>query len=58
MKIAVIVTDFGAAANVGGDVERICRSFDIQPEMASYIEAKRHQWSTVAFAIVDEEPRK
>lgn len=56
MKVAVIVSDFGAAANIGGDVERTVRTFDLPPEVAEYIAAKRGQWTTVTLAVAEDTP--
>lgn len=53
-RLAVIVSDFGAAANIGGSVETKVRVFDVPQEIKDYIDASRGQWSTVALAVEDE----
>lgn len=53
VRLAVIVTDFGAAANVGGTPETKVRTFDLPPEIVAYISANRGQWTTVQLGIED-----
>ncbi len=54
MKLHVIVSDFGAAANVGGNVEVTARSFDLPGEIAEYIRSRQGEWTSVAIAFEDE----
>lgn len=56
LKLAVIVSDFGAAANIGGPVATKVRIFDLPAEVAAYIQRERHQYSTVTLSVTDEEP--
>lgn len=51
IRLAVVVSEFGAAANVGGEVERTVKVFDLPPEIEEYIANSRGQWSTVSLAI-------
>lgn len=51
LRLAVIVTEFGAAANVGGNPETTVRLFDLPQDIADYINANRGQWSSVQLAI-------
>jgi hypothetical protein len=51
MKLAVIVTDFGAAANVGADVERKFKTFDLPAEISDFIKANSGKWTTVSLAV-------
>ena len=51
IRLTVVVSEFGAAANIGGDVERTARTFDLSDEIADYIRSNRGQWSTVSLAI-------
>jgi len=55
MKLAVIVSEFGAAANIGGDVERKVKLFDLPPEVVEYVAKNKDKWSTVSLALSDEE---
>lgn len=56
MKLSVIVTDASHYANVGGEIERIARTFDLPAEIAEYIEdARRNQWASISLALVDEQ---
>ena len=55
MKLTVIVTDFGAAANIGGCVETKTTSFELPAEIAAYIQSKRGQWTCIALAFDDED---
>ena len=51
IRLTVVVSEFGAAANVGGDVERTARTFDLSDEIADYIRSNRGQWSAVSLAL-------
>jgi hypothetical protein len=51
IRLAVSVSEFGAAVNVGGGIETTVRTFDLPDEVADYIRSKRGQWSTVSLAI-------
>lgn len=54
MKIAVIVSDANAAAHVGGEVERIFRTFDAPPDLAAYVAASMgRNFVNVSLAIED-----
>lgn len=55
MKLAVIVTDFGAAVNVGGGTETKVKVFDLPEDVSAYITSKQGQWSTVTLGLVNEE---
>lgn len=52
--IAVIVSNFGAAANIGGDVERRVRTFDLPEEISEYIRQSKGQWTNISLAIHEE----
>ena len=54
MKLHVIVSDYGAAANIGGNVEITAKSFDLPDEIAEYIRASRGKWQSVTLAFEDE----
>ena len=57
VKLTVITADFGAAANIGGNVQTTARTFDLPPEVAHYIESQMGEWTTVTLAInKDAEP--
>lgn len=51
MKIAVIVSDFIAAANVGGVVETTVRTFDMPDDVATFVRNHSGQWSTITLGI-------
>jgi|JI10StandDraft_1071094.scaffolds.fasta_scaffold07502_2 hypothetical protein len=53
VRLAVIVTEFGAAANIGGSPETKVRTFDLPKEIADYITLNRGQWSTVVLGVED-----
>ena len=56
MKLSVIVADASHYANVGGEIERTTRTFDLPAEIAEYIEdARRNQWASISLALVDEQ---
>lgn len=55
MKLAVIVSEFGAAVSVGGDVERKVKLFDLSPEIMEYVAKNKGQWTNVCLALSDEE---
>jgi hypothetical protein len=55
VKLAVIVSDFGAAANIGGNVETKVRTFELPAEVVAYIKREKHANSTVTLAVTDEE---
>lgn len=55
MKLSVIVADASDYANVGGEVERTTRNFDLPAEIAEYIEdVRRNPWASISLALVDE----
>jgi len=54
IKLAVIVSDYGAAANVGGGVQTTVRTFPLDNEAAGYILANMQQWQNVTLAIQEE----
>ncbi|HLV16032.1 MAG TPA: hypothetical protein VKY70_01025 [Pseudomonas sp.] len=54
MKLVVIVSDFGAAANIGGCVETKAKVFDLPEEIADYIRKCRAEWTSVSLAFSDE----
>ena len=54
MKLHVIVSDYGAAANIGGNVEITAKAFDLPEEIAEYIRASRGKWQSVTLALEDE----
>lgn len=55
MKLQVIVTEFGAAANIGGTPETYVKAFELPQEIADYIAANRGQWSTISFGLAQED---
>lgn len=57
MKLAVIVSEFGAAANVGGSVETTVKTFDMPPEVAEFIHKHKGQWTTISLGIEHDEQR-
>lgn len=58
MKLHVIVSGYGAAANVGGDVEITAKSFDLPEEIAEYIRSRQGNWTSVTLAFEDEKEAK
>lgn len=54
MKLHVIVSDYGAAANLGGNVEVTAKAFDLPEEIAEYIRSRRGAWQSVTIAFEDE----
>ena len=57
IKLAVIVSDFGAAANCGGHVECRTRTFDLPDEIVQHIQNSKNQWTNVSLAIHEEEEK-
>lgn len=55
MKLHVVVSDYGAAANVGGNVEITAKAFDLPEEIAEYIRSRQGKWTSVTIAFEDEE---
>lgn len=56
MRITVIVSDATHAVHVGGEVERVARTFDMPQEMADWITAEAvGSYASVSLAI-DKEP--
>lgn len=55
MKLTVIVSDFGAAANVGGVVETKTKTFEMPADVAAYIASKRGACSAVGLAFEDDD---
>ena len=51
VRLTVITSDYGAAANVGGGVETYCRTFDLPKDIADYIDSQRGHWRTVTLAV-------
>lgn len=58
MKIAVIVTNFGAAVNIGGSAETEVRIFDAPEDLTKYVtDARKDEYTTVGLAFgASEEP--
>lgn len=58
IRLAVIVSDCAAAANVGGGIGTSVRTFDLPVPVADYIARQRNsQWTTVTLAVeVSDEP--
>ena len=54
MRLHVVVSDYGAAANVGGNVEVTAKSFELPEEIAEYIRSRRGEWQSVTLAFEDE----
>ena len=54
IRLAVIVSDFGAAANIGRDVERRVRTFDLPEEISEYIRQRKGQWTNISLAFHEE----
>lgn len=57
MKLVVIVSDFGAAANIGGCVETKAKVFDLPEEIADYIRKCHTEWTSVSLAFEIEEDK-
>ena len=55
MKLHVVVSDYGAAANIGGNVEITAKAFDLPEEIAEYIRSRQGKWTSVTIAFEDEE---
>lgn len=55
MKLYVIVSEYGAAANIGGNVEITAKTFDLPAEIANYIRSRTGAWQSVTLAFEDEE---
>lgn len=58
MKLTVITSDFGAAANVGGVVETKSKSFELPDDIVDYIRTKKAQWMSIALAFEDEDAQE
>lgn len=58
MKIAVIVSDSAHLINVGGEIVRTVKMFDVPPEMQAYIEKamKYPQYISISVALEDQQP--
>jgi hypothetical protein len=56
LRLAVIVADYGGSAHVGTPVEFTVRTFDLPPEVESYIRKKRHEYSSVTLGLEDHTP--
>ncbi len=60
MKIVATIADFGAAANIGGDVERESEIIDVPddavPPMLKEQLEKKSQWVTISLSILKEQP--
>jgi hypothetical protein len=54
IKLAVIVSDYGAAVNIGGGVQTTVRIFPLSDEAKSYINLNMSQWKNVTLAIQEE----
>lgn len=54
MRLTVIVSDFGSAANIGGAVETNAKIFEMPADIAAYIKSKRGNWTSIALAFEDE----
>ena len=57
MKICVIVSDFGAAANIGGNVETSVKSFAMPDDVAEFIKLRNGQWTTIQLGIDHDDDR-
>lgn len=61
IKIVATISDFGAAANIGGDVERFSEIIHI-PESEIPLRMKKYlkdrQWQTLSFSLLEEEEVK
>jgi len=51
LRLTVITSDAGMAANVGGHVAHYSRTFDLPPEIADYIASQIGTYSHVTFAL-------
>lgn len=51
VKLVVVTSDFGAAANVGGGVQTTAKSFPLPDEIASHLLGQLGQWTTVSLAF-------
>lgn len=58
IKLTVIVSDYGAAANLGGHVECRTRTFDLPEEVVKHIQQSKSQWTNVSLAIHEEYTKK
>lgn len=58
MKLTVIVSEFGAAANVGGAVEIKTKNFEMPADIAAYIKSRRGSWTAVTLAFEDEDTQE
>ena len=54
MKLHVVVSDYGVAANIGGNVEITAKAFDLPEEIAEYIRSRQGEWQSVMLALEDE----
>lgn len=54
-RLTVITSDAGMAANVGGDVARYSKIFDLPEEIEEYIRSQMGSYSHVTFAL-DRQP--
>ena len=50
-RLTVITSDAGMAANVGGDVARYSRTFELPKEIQDYIRSQMGTYSHVTFAL-------
>jgi len=61
IKIVATLSDFGAAANIGGDVENTSEIIEIPtknipPRLKAYIEnGDTDKWRTVSFSLLKED---
>jgi hypothetical protein len=53
MKLYVTVSDFGAAANIGGSVGVATKEFELPENIANYIESNLGKWTTVTLSYED-----
>jgi hypothetical protein len=53
MKLYVTVSDFGAAANIGGSVGVTTKEFELPENIANYIESNLGKWTTVTLSYED-----
>lgn len=58
MKLYVTVSDFGAAANIGGDVAVTTKEFELPEDIANYIESNLGKWTTVSVSYEDIKERE
>lgn len=59
MKIVFTISDFGAAANIGGDTERSSFIVDVPDEhiphkVRDHFENKNNKWQTLSLSVLDE----